>query len=462
MLPVQEFQRFIVENGLFGPDDKVLLAVSGGRDSVLMAHLFKAAGYGFGIAHCNFNLRGEESMRDEHFVKMLASTLDVPVYIRHFDTKAYAHEHQVSTQMAARALRYDWFEQLRAEEGYQLTALAQHQDDAMETVLLNLTRGTGISGLHGILPKRGKLIRPLLFLSRSEIEKLVDTLQIDFVEDSSNLSTNYVRNKIRLKVIPLLREINPALSITFQENIQRFSDTEQVLQQVVASHRERLFRNIAGHLHLSVSELKLLHPMRLLLFELLKPYGFQEGVIADLSDALAADHPRVGASFFSRSHQLTIDREDVILTTWSDGAGLGGHQLLHVTDSAMNFRGQELRVSHHLVSDFIGGVRFDGNKDKAYVDTDKLIFPLVVRSWQEGDRFRPLGMRGFKNLSDLFIDEKVPLALKPEVPVVLNGNGDVIWVAGLRQDDRYRLLENTKKVSVFGCADLQFTISKQS
>jgi tRNA(Ile)-lysidine synthase len=226
MLPLQQFQDFIREQALFNKDNRILLAVSGGKDSVLMLHLFKAIGVNFGVAHCNFNLRGAEAQRDENFVKMLSSSLGLPFYVTHFETKKYAQTHKISTQMAARELRYAWFEEIRANHGYDYIALAQHQNDAVETLLINLTRGTGISGLHGILPKRDKLIRPLLFLSRSDIEVLISENQLEFVEDSSNASLDYTRNKIRHTVVPALAEINPRLEKTFTENISRFAQVE--------------------------------------------------------------------------------------------------------------------------------------------------------------------------------------------------------------------------------------------
>ncbi|RZK73631.1 MAG: tRNA lysidine(34) synthetase TilS, partial [Pedobacter sp.] len=252
MLPIDSFNAFINHQQLFSANDKVLLAVSGGKDSVLMVHLFKTAGYDIGIAHCNFNLRADESQRDETFVRMLANTLNIPFHVKHFDTKTYAEEHKVSTQMAARELRYTWFENIRAEYNYQYIALAQHNDDAIETVLLNLTRGTGIAGLHGIMAKRALLIRPLLFLSRNEIELLIAENNIDFVEDSSNATTKYARNKIRHQVVPVLKEINPNLEQTFAHNIQRFAETEMVLQQAVAGIKKELFVEKQGVVHISI------------------------------------------------------------------------------------------------------------------------------------------------------------------------------------------------------------------
>ncbi|MCX2450663.1 tRNA lysidine(34) synthetase TilS [Pedobacter sp. PLR] len=458
MLPLHTFKAFIQQNTLFSNEDQILLAVSGGRDSVLMARLFKQAGYNFGIAHCNFNLRGEESLRDEHFVKMLAATLEVPVYVRHFDTKAYANSHKISIQMAARDLRYQWFDALSNAEGYAYIALAQHQDDAIETVLLNLTRGTGIAGLHGILPKRGKLIRPLLFLTRTAINDLIDLENIDYVEDSSNLSANYARNKIRLKVIPQLKEINASLELTFQHNIQRFADTEQVLQQVVTGLRSSMFRTEYDGLYVSIEKVKSLNPQKLLMFELLKPYHFSEAVIGDLIQAL---DKQSGIAFFSNSHQLTLNREELIISALKTEES-GQHLLWHPTEPEIETPNGTLNSTRLSKAAFDKDYQIDRDPNKAYLDTDQLIYPLILRSRQPGDKFKPFGMKHYKKLSDFFIDEKVPVTRKDTVPILLNGNGEVIWVAGMRQDNRYKIGPATSNITILTYTAPHITNSKQS
>lgn len=438
MLPLPDFKDYIIQNALFTDQHKILLTVSGGRDSVLMAHLFKLSGYDFGIAHCNFNLRADESQRDESFVRMLAATLGVPFHVIHFQTKAYAGEHNISVQMAARELRYSWFEQIRIAQGYDLIAVAQHKDDAIETVLLNLTRGTGIAGLHGIFPKRGKLVRPMLFLSRQQIDQLIEANNIDYVEDSSNLSANYARNKIRLKVIPQLKEINPNFGETFEHNIQRFADTELVLQNVITTLKQELFVDKQGVIHLSIAKVKALNPIRLLLFELLRPFGFSEYTLADLTAAL---DKQSGTSFYSTSHRIIIDREDLIISR------------LDLQEQPLVFIHDQTTVvpffNHKLLISYADVPFFEKSDHKAFIDADKLIFPLVVRSRQEGDRFIPLGMKTFKKLSNFLIDEKIPLSEKDQIPLVLNGNGEIIWIAGWRQDNRYKITRATKKTAIF-------------
>ncbi|QNK62383.1 tRNA lysidine(34) synthetase TilS [Pedobacter sp. PAMC26386] len=439
MLPLQNFLDFISHHTLFSPDQRILLAISGGKDSVLMGHLFKVAGFKFGIAHCNFGLRGEESQRDERFVTSLATQLEVPLHVTHFATKAYAAEHKISTQMAARELRYHWFEELRQKENYDYIAVGHHQDDAIETILLNLVRGTGIAGLHGILPKRDQLIRPLLFLSSAGIEQAIVENSYSFVEDSSNSSSAYARNKLRLGVIPLLKEINPNLEQTFEHNILRFAETEMVLQQRVAQLRTEICEEKKGGIYLALEKIKVLNPKRLLLFELLKVYNFTETVVEELLNSL---DKQSGTSFYSASHRITLNREELILTEMTKTA-IYLNQMIHPSAISVSFGSHVFGISY---SDM---VTFDRNPLKAFIDADLLIFPLVVRTWQEGDRFMPMGMRNYKKLSDFFIDQKIPLPQKDSIPILINGNGDVVWIAGLRQDNRYKVTATTKKVAIF-------------
>lgn len=439
MLPLQSFTDYIGQHELFEGNNRVLLTVSGGKDSVLMAHFFKQAGFNFGIAHCNFGLRGSESVRDEHFVHTLAALLEVPIYVQHFETKAYAAAAHISTQMAARELRYQWFEELRLAHGYDYIATAHHQDDAVETILLNLVRGTGIAGLHGILPKRDSLIRPILFLSRKGIEDLVAENNFEFVEDSSNASNSYARNKLRLDVIPLLKQINPNLEQTFEQNIRRFAETEQVLQQQVAQLRAAICEEKQQGVYFSRNKIAALQPKQLLLFELLKVYGFTEAVTAEI---LEAENKQSGTSFYSLSHRLTIDREALIVSRMSKAED-HQHVMIHSADLEAELAGRKIEIRYAAI------VSFEKDRDKAFVDADRLIFPLVLRNWQQGDRFMPLGMRNFKKLSDFFIDQKVPLPEKENIPILINGNGEIVWIAGLRQDNRYKVTGSTKKVAIF-------------
>ncbi len=438
MLPLQQFQDFAHEQQLFTKGDKILLAVSGGKDSVLMVHFFKQLGINIAVAHCNFNLRKEEAPRDENFVKSLCISLNVPFFVTHFNTKTYAATHKISTQMAARELRYNWFESLREKEGYDYIALAQHRNDAVETVLINLTRGTGISGLHGILPKRGRLIRPLLFLNSAEIGRLIAENQIDFVEDSSNLSTDYTRNKLRLKVVPVLKEINPNLEHTFAQNMEHFTEIESFLKDQVSLLTEKLFVRKEDAIYISLQHIAQLKPQKLLLFEMLKPFGFTYQVVGEMTEALNGIS---GKHFYSEGYQAIINRSDLIVVPLTKDQAKD--QLIDPDDKNVSFGRNEILISYSET------VNFESSGSKAFVDAGCLQYPLVLRTWKTGDKFVPLGMKNFKKLSDFFIDQKIPLHIKESVPLLVNGNGEIIWIAGMRQDNRYKLTQATKKVAIF-------------
>ncbi|HEY0896012.1 MAG TPA: tRNA lysidine(34) synthetase TilS [Sphingobacteriaceae bacterium] len=440
MLPVDRLYDFIRLKSLFQPTEKVLLAVSGGRDSVLMAHLFKEAGFLFGIAHCNFMLRGEEADADEVFTERLADTFGVPFHSTRFNTAAYASDNAMSIQMAARELRYQWFEEIRVGHGYACIATAHHQNDTVESVLLNLVRGTGIAGLHGILPKRGNIIRPLLFLTRDEIDRLVSTESIAYRDDASNLSTRYARNKIRLEVIPKLKELNPNLEATFEANSRRFAELEMLMNEKVAEARALLLEERDDTIYISIDKVEELKPLHTLLFEILKPFSFTEPVLRDLIRSLQG---QPGLTFESETHVLVIDRGKLIISPRFSS---------RQTSVSVRQEDDEVSWGEHQFSvsrDEATGFSIRNNRFVAQFDLDLLVFPLVLRSWKPGDLFMPLGLRGKKKVSDLFIDQKVALPAKSKTPILENGNGDIIWVAGLRIDDRYKVTSDTKKVYIF-------------
>lgn len=440
MTVIRRFQNYIKEHALFGDEEPVLLAVSGGRDSVLMAHLFKAAGFSFGIAHCNFGLRGDESDQDEAFCADLAQRLDVSFHSVRFDTAEFARELRISIQMAARELRYQWLEKIRQESGYLYIGVAHHQNDAIETMLLNLTRGTGISGLHGILPKKGKLIRPLLFLNREEIDDIFIKEKYSFREDSSNLSSKYARNKIRIEVIPVLKQLNPSLEHTFEENRKRFSDLEVILEQKVEEVRAQLFKKVnSGEIEINLADLHKLRPLDTLMYELFKPYGFSEPVLSDLQRSWNAEPGKV---FQSVSHQLLLDRNKLILS-----------RIIKTEEEEIQIsqeNGQYLWRGKTFSSVICPANASKLNKDinLAQLDFDLLQFPLKLRSWKSGDYFQPLGLKGTKKLSDFFIEQKISLNHKKDIGVLENKNGDIIWIAGLRIDERYKISQLTKKVFI--------------
>ncbi len=441
MNELNRLSAFIRQHALFLPEERILLAVSGGRDSVLMAHLFKNEGFNFGIAHCNFNMRGEESKQDEQFTSGLANELNVPFYTTGFDTQAYSLENHISIQMAARELRYQWLEGIRSGEGFDYIGVAHHQNDVIETMLLNLTRGTGIAGMHGILSKTGKLIRPLLAFTRAEIDELVTNLAIAYRDDSSNESTKYARNKIRLEVIPVLKELNPSLEQTFEANRKRFSELEIFLNIQAEKLRQALFTRInEEEFEIDLQGLKELHPRDTLLYELFKPYGFTEAVLHDLSSAWDGSP---GKTFSSAFYDLNLDRNRVFLNKKKSNFDLPVR--IHEGASSLNWNNKEFR------SDVILSPAHFLRKDAkvAQLDIDLLKFPLRLRKWEPGDYFYPLGLKGKQKLSDLLVQQKIPLSRKNNIGVLENGNGDILWVCSLRIDDRYKITPGTKKVFIF-------------
>jgi tRNA(Ile)-lysidine synthase len=441
MLPLANFEAFVAQNQLFDREDKILLAISGGRDSVLMAHLFHDAGFRFALAHVNFQLRGEESDEDEAFCRDLALRLEVPFFVTRFDTAVYSDNHQLSIQMAARHLRYTWLEQVCETHQYDYVATAHHQNDSVETVLLNLVRGTGVAGLHGILPKRNKIVRPLLCLTRSEIEHAVATANLPYREDSSNSSIKYARNKLRLEVIPKLKELNPSLEETFAANQRRMAELEELLQLQVETLRKELMPESAeGQMVIALAKLQALHPLRTLLFELFRSYGFSEPVLDDLINSWEGQS---GKLFYSASHQILLDRDRLIISTL-DNKSISAVQIA-LGQEEVAWSTERFYITTLAIADF----KLAHDASKVQLDADKLSFPLTLRSWEIGDSFQPLGMKGQKKLSDFFVEQKIPLNRKKQIGVLQNSNGDIVCIAGMRIDERYKVSENTKKVFIF-------------
>lgn len=452
MLPTDNLRAYISQNNLLKPDDRLVLGVSGGKDSVLMAHLFHAAGYQFSIAHCNFCLRGEESDGDEAFTRSLAARLQVPFHHVRFDTKEAAAGPGVSIQMAARKFRYEWFDSLCREHQYTRIAIAHHKSDSTETVLLNLIRGTGISGLHGILNKRGQIIRPLLFLSSDEIDYLVSANEIAYREDSSNASVKYARNLIRHEIIPKMKQLNEGLDATFEHNSRRFLQLETYLNEQVAKLRLELFKfKDENTAEIDLEALRQLRSAELLLFELFRPYHFEENILQDL---IRSWHSHSGKIFRSGTHTLLLDRGKLILRKRDDLSDLVGDKkdsvpkllttMIFKDTREFYWKENHFKVSRAHPED----IHFSGDSKKAYFDADLLQFPLILRQWKEGDYFCPLGMKGRKKVSDFFINRKLSRFEKQGVGILENGNDDILWLVGHRSDNRYKVTAETKNIYI--------------
>ncbi|MFD2600361.1 tRNA lysidine(34) synthetase TilS [Sphingobacterium corticis] len=438
---LQRLAEYIATEKLFNREDHLLLAVSGGKDSMLMAELLWQLGYDISIAHCNFQLRGAESDLDQQLVVDFAAKRKIPCYHQKMETEAYAKKHGVSIQMSARALRYDWFETLRKELELDYIAIAQHQQDHIETVFVNLVRGTGLSGLKGISAKRDYIVRPLLWITIEEITNAVQLLQVPYRDDQSNFSTKYIRNKIRLNILPQFREIRSDFDNVMLENIERFEETQSLLTRLTDQIRRSTFKENGNQIEILKEDLSDYLTDLPLLYELFKPFGFEKNVLEDL---VRSQLLNIGSRFESERYQLTIDRQVLILREKNNAAL--AEQCMSETDKQIDIHGKTFKLTLHTVRE---NMLLGNAPNSAAIDQEKLIFPLRIRSWEVGDRFIPLGMNGSKKISDFFIQQKIPLTEKKHIPLLVNGNGEIIWIVGYRLDNRYKITENTKKVATF-------------
>ena len=425
-------QHFITEKSLFKRDDKLILGISGGADSVCLMHILLALGCSFELAHCNFNLRGEESDADEYFVKDLAKEHQLKIHVKQFDTLVYAAENKISTQMAARDLRYAWFEKLLIKSSAKYLAIAHHANDDVETFFINLVRGSGLKGFLGIKEKNNTIVRPLLSVSRLEIEQYLKHRGLVFREDSSNASVKYLRNKIRHELIPLLAQMNPSIQKTVKDEMRILDGVAQIYASKVEEVRKDLTQEKNGIVQLEISALLALNPLHSYLHELLSAYGFY--AVEAISKALQGQS---GKQFFSSTHQLVVDRENIFIS------------LLNKENEVFEITEKTISLVHPLVINFkvISDKTIIYDNNIAQLDVDKLKFPLTLRKWKEGDKFMPLGMKKFKKLSDFFIDSKFSIIDKQE-QWLLCSRVDIVWVLGCRIDERYKLESNTKKVYI--------------
>lgn len=437
------FLSYIKNQKLFIPSDKILLTVSGGIDSVVMCELFHKAKLKFAIAHCNFQLRAKESDADELFVKQLAKTYNVEFFCKRFNTSSHADKQKSSIQMAARELRYEWFEDIRKKEKCQYITTAHHLDDSIETFFINLIRGTGIAGLHGILPKQGKIIRPLLFTNKKEIESFAKKNKLHYREDSSNASDKYVRNKLRHHVIPVFKELNPDFETSVNETIQRLKEVELIYKNEIENKRATIVKEEKSSITISIKHLKKLQPLSAYLYNFLKPYNFNASAVEAIIAGLDGES---GKQFFSDTHRLIKDRELLIIESRKSEVGnrklknlkfkiKTGIKELIINEFKLRFKILQKTTNYELrTSNFI-----------ANLDFDKLRFPLEIRKWEKGDAFYPLGMKGKKKLSDFFIDKKLSVNQK-ENTWLLTSKGKIVWVIGLRIDDRFKITDKTRKI----------------
>jgi tRNA(Ile)-lysidine synthase len=438
----EAFNAYINKQQLFTKNNSLLVAVSGGKDSMALCVLLKDAGYNkFSVAHCNFTLRGKEADADEAFVKAYCEKNRTPCFHIKFNTNTYAKEKSISIQMAARELRYRWFNELMVEHGFDYLLTAHHANDNIETFFINLLRGSGINGLKAILPKQGKLIRPLLFATRAEIDAYVKENKITFREDSSNREDKYLRNYLRLHIIPAFKKLNPSFEQTLTDEIEVLQQTNLILTKEVEKQRKKLLTKDGDALKINIDKLNKTKASKLILFELIKDLGFNSSQSNDIYNSLQAQS---GKTFVSNTHALIKDREFLIIKPKADD-NTPSEFLIKKEDKEIN---HPIKLNITFLKGNINSIpKKDFTSNKAFIDADRITFPLTVNKWKQGDKFIPLGMKGFKKLSDFFTAEKASLFDKQN-QWILRCNDDIIWLVGKRMDERFKVSTSTKNICV--------------
>jgi len=430
--------KYIREKKLIAKGERVLAAVSGGIDSMVMADLLMKAGFLQGIAHCNFKLRGKESDSDEFHVRRYARRNNIPFYSVRFDTADHAHDKGISIEMAARELRYSWFEKIRIENGYDLVAVAHNLNDSAETLLLNLIRGTGIAGLSGIKPAGDRIIRPLLFASREQIENYARENRISFREDRTNSDTRITRNKIRHMILPLMKDINPSVLSAIVESGARAEEAFKIVSDHAEELRKSSIRYEKGDWYASTEKLKPFLDNSTLVLEVFKPFGITGSMVGALVKIISG---RTGGQVFSESHRFLKNRAEIIITRRS----IAETERIEIPgpDDLLKCRcfksvKIETTVSKNLIS---------SDPLTACLDYDRIAFPLVIRKWEPGDYFYPFGMNSKKKLSDYFIDRKFSRLTKEKM-LVVETDGKIAWIVGERIDNRFRIGPSTRKALI--------------
>jgi tRNA(Ile)-lysidine synthase len=466
---LSRFKAFTEQEQLWHKGQSWLLAVSGGLDSVVLAHLCFEAGIPFSIAHCNFQLRGAESTRDEAFVRALAGKLNRPIYVNKFDTEAYAEAQRISIQVAARDLRYAWFRELvsRSDGAKAIDAIvtAHHLDDNIETLFMNFIKGTGVTGLRGMLPSSHGILRPLLFAYREELEAYAREHHLDHVEDSSNLTDKYNRNFIRHKVLPLIEERFPEVRRNMEGNLARFRDVEVLYGQAVRAHLSGLLEPKGeGQWQVPVLKLSAIQPLDSIVYELIKPFGFTPAQVSDVKSLLLS---HTGHYVSSDTHRVIRDRRMLLISpflneavsqvVWPEGQPFvdfpGGRIVMDfpVEQVDMDFTGAQ-----GSVQSMVSAAQLNTDPHIACMDASGIAFPLLLRKWKPGDYFYPLGLGKKKKLARFFIDRKLSLTDKEKVWVLLSGDR-IIWVIGQRLDDRVKVHPGTKN-----CLRLTYSMPKSN
>lgn len=477
---LQRIKQYIKKENLFQPTDRLLLAVSGGIDSVVLCELCKQAGYDFVIAHCNFKLRGEESDRDEKFVRSLGEKYGVEVLVKIFETEKIALAGKKSIETTARDLRYQWFYEkmgggrLTTDDGLPTTdyrrpttddrgpivddrgprndyrlpttdackptasfiVTGHHADDNIETVVMNFFRGTGIAGIRGMLPKQGKIVRPLLFARRAELEGFVANNQLQYVTDATNFENDYTRNFFRNQIIPLVKESYPEAERNVLKNIHRFAETEQLYQQAIEHYTKKLLEKKGNEIHIPVLKLLKVKPLHTVLFEIIKQVGFTSHQV---EEAIALLQSETGKYIQSATHRIIKNRNWLIITP--NQTTEAQNVLIEEGDKNISYKDGNLQIEKYTATNR----QLQNNNLVAQLNAAEIKFPLLLRKWKQGDYFYPLGMDKKKKLSRFFIDQKLSLIQKENVWVI-EMDKKIIWVVGMRIDNRFKITDSTKEI----------------
>lgn len=430
------FKQNIEEKKLFAPSGRLLLAVSGGVDSVVLCELCRRVGFSFEIAHANFQLRGEESKGDERFVRGMAECYRVPLHVKHFDTAAYAEQNKLSVQVAARELRYAWFKELMVDGGLQFVLTAHHGDDNVETVLMNFFRGTGISGLRGMLDKHDNIVRPMLPFTKTEILAFAKENNLAWREDSSNASDKYSRNYFRNAVIPMVNKVFPEAESNLLNNIERFGDIDQLYRQSIDLHKKKLVEFRGNEAHIPLLKLKKANPLRTILFEIISEYHFTAHQLNDVVHLLDAEQ---GKFVQSRTHRIFVNRGWLIISPLHTVHAT--NILIEADLKQIIFADGILQLSEASAEH----IHLSGSQEIAELDYRTIQFPLCLRRWKAGDYFYPLGMKKKKKVARFLIDQKISPSQKEKVWILESGK-KICWVIGMRIDDRFKITPSTKQV----------------
>jgi tRNA(Ile)-lysidine synthase len=436
----KELENFIITNHLFNKSDQLLVACSGGCDSVVLVHLLKQLLFKISIAHCNFQLRGAESDRDEAFVQNLAQELNIPFYVQKMDTKQYELEHKVNTQIAARELRYNWFATLQnanTNQPFTFILTAHHANDNIETVFMNFCKGTGINGMHGILPKNKNIIRPLLFAKRIDLENYAMQNAINFIQDSSNESSKYSRNFIRNEVVPLLQQKYPQIEDNINHNIEKFKEVEILYTEAIALKKKKIVAYKNNEIHIPIFKLVKEKAYRTVLYEIIRDYNFSSKQLIEVIKLMDAENSKY---IHSTTHTIIKNRNWLIITPIVTEQSQ--HILIHQLDKKIVFENGMVVIENKIAN------LIEINNSIAQINPDKLEYPLVLRKWKDGDYFYPLGMMKKKKVSRFLIDLKLSKPEKDKV-WILESNQKIIWVVGYRIDERYKVRDFSNENILF-------------